>query len=365
MVEHDKKIDRSEPIYSIGEVVKMTGVSKARLNDYDKKGILVPTRAKKDIDQDWRLYSEDDIDRLQKIDVLLAYGLKLKEIESILNGDIDLVEAIDEKVVVLKEQERHLSNLTLFAKFVDLTDSDLYEGLVNGPNQIDEIVDQTFEELVHQENIKQLPSYSEKEQEELFCDLDSIVEDFVALNTEDGIEAFELVIDRFMAWWKGFYKLDEDLGYLEFWSAFENNSTIVEEVERVGGITAAAALEMWVFYVKIRRLMISVETLLKEISEFARKDTLLAMAKVEPYVDIICKALGLDPRNRDSEVYELCIYMTERMRRFWGDAEMRTLLDIDSTLNFKHEDFELCIYILALMTGSPQDYISDAEFASQ
>lgn len=360
MKEKIPEINRSEPIYTIGEVAKMTGVTKARLNDYDKKGILVPSRAKKDVEQDWRLYSEEDIDRLEKIDVLLAYGFLLKEIKQILDDEIDFLEALDAKILELKQQENHLQSLVLFAKFVDLHDDDIFEGLIRGPQQIDEIINETLEEVVYQDIVKEMLQYSEPEKEKMMSKLKDIIQDFMSTN-KDGISCVEKQIDRFFAWWEEYITHDENCGFLEFWAIFENDTTIVSEVEKIGGEIAAADLQMWAFYVKMKRLMLKSESVIREISEFAKKDMLLAIAKSEGLVDMICETMGADPRNRDDGIYKLCVFTLERMRRIWADIELRALLEIEDDVYFFHEDFEICEYVLMNMMSDPEGFSDEIE----
>lgn len=357
-----KNIDRNEPIYSIGDVVKMTGVSKARLNDYDKKGILVPKRAKKDIDQDWRLYSEDDIDRLQRIDVLLAYGFLLKEIEKIIDGEIDLFDAFDEKLAELRNQENRIRNLLFFAKFADLSDGDLYANLSMGPQDIDEMANLARQQLTYQQSSEHIATISEIEWNERFEDLDRIIEDFMSLNEEDGIDGIETQIECFYSWWLSCLDCDESARkYLNFWSIFEDNPIIAAEVERVGGKTAAATLQMWAFYIEMKKLMANVFELVEEVASLANKDTLLAIAKAENLVDVIANTMGIDSADRNLGIFELCMYLIEYMKRIWGDGELREFLELKDVAHFSHGDLDLCFYILALMTGNPEEYLVDED----
>lgn len=352
MNENDASFDRNEPRYTIGEVVKMTGVSKARLNDYDKKGILVPTRAKKDIDQDWRLYSEEDIDRLEKITVLLAYGFLLKEIQPIIDGEIDLYSTLEAKLADLRQQESHLRNLIFFAKFVDLGDNDLYSSLAKGPEEINELADLARNQLIYQESLKRIEKSNEINWDEQFLELDEIIEDFININEGNWIAGIEEQIDQFFAWWEKCLGIKNESGYLCFWSIFEDGKTIPEEVMRVGGGSAAAFLQMWAFYVMMKRLMSDVDDLVSEIAQLAHKDVLLATTKAEILINIICEYMGINGMDRTDDVYSLCIHIIKYMKRIWGDPELRMFLDLEDVAYFRHEDLETCIYVLALMSGT-------------
>lgn len=61
------------------EVTKMTGVSVRTLHHYDQIGLLMPDR---DPDNGYRVYSDEDLDRLQQILFFKACGFPLAQIKN-------------------------------------------------------------------------------------------------------------------------------------------------------------------------------------------------------------------------------------------------------------------------------------------
>lgn len=53
--------------YSIGEISKITGISKDRLRNYEKMGIVEPQR---EMDNQYRFYTEQDIDRILNFGII-------------------------------------------------------------------------------------------------------------------------------------------------------------------------------------------------------------------------------------------------------------------------------------------------------
>ena len=73
--------------YTIGEVERITGISKDRLRNYDKLELLSP---KKDDGNSYRQYSENDIIEIMSIEHMRSMDLGMKNIKSIReSGELD------------------------------------------------------------------------------------------------------------------------------------------------------------------------------------------------------------------------------------------------------------------------------------
>ena len=66
--------------YSIGEVSKITGISRDRLRNYEKLGIIEPQREE---DNQYRFYTERAIDRILALELYRAAELQLPTISKI------------------------------------------------------------------------------------------------------------------------------------------------------------------------------------------------------------------------------------------------------------------------------------------
>ena len=83
----------------IREAEEATGISRQNIRFYEKQGLLHPARNKRN---SYREYSDEDILRLKQIRLFRKLGMPLDEIRRLLEGDVDLMQA-------LEEQERRLA----------------------------------------------------------------------------------------------------------------------------------------------------------------------------------------------------------------------------------------------------------------
>lgn len=98
---------------SIGEVSKLTGISKRALQLYDEQGLLVPSRT----DTEYRLYSDDDLIVLFLIKLLKELGYKLKEIKQIMDSpDFDIQASLASQIKMLEQKKEELERQIMLAK---------------------------------------------------------------------------------------------------------------------------------------------------------------------------------------------------------------------------------------------------------
>lgn len=83
-------VDRSVPVYPIGIVQKLTGLSGRQIRYYEQQELVAPERTK----GNQRLYSPSDVDTLLRIKELLAQGLNLDGVRQHL--DAPSTETIEE-----------------------------------------------------------------------------------------------------------------------------------------------------------------------------------------------------------------------------------------------------------------------------
>ena len=68
------------PVYTIGRVVELTGLSARQVRYYEKKALLAPSRTA----GNQRLYSRDQVHLLQMVKRLLEEGYTLTNIQSLI-----------------------------------------------------------------------------------------------------------------------------------------------------------------------------------------------------------------------------------------------------------------------------------------
>ncbi|WP_315108054.1 MerR family transcriptional regulator [Clostridium intestinale] len=101
--------------YKIGEVVKKLNINRETIRYYENIGLLTENKRDKN---GYRLYSEDEVEKIEFILMVKSYGFSLKEIkvifdevyEDILGGHIDGIKKIvEEKIRELQHKIEALS----------------------------------------------------------------------------------------------------------------------------------------------------------------------------------------------------------------------------------------------------------------
>ena len=87
-------------MYTVGQLARLFGLSRSALLYYDEIGLLSPSARSA---SNYRLYSEDDARRMERIRVYRDAGLSLEAISKLLCNDSDSVTAV---------LERHLQDLS-------------------------------------------------------------------------------------------------------------------------------------------------------------------------------------------------------------------------------------------------------------
>lgn len=90
-------------IMRINEVVKLTGVSARTLQYYDEIGLLIPEKQ----DNGYRDYTEENLEKLQKILFYKFLKFKLNDIKELLKEDIDNLKILEQqRELILNEKEK-------------------------------------------------------------------------------------------------------------------------------------------------------------------------------------------------------------------------------------------------------------------
>ena len=92
-------------LYRVHEFAELAGVTVRALHHYDRLGLLRPTAR---TGSQYRLYSENDLARLEQIVVLKFLGMSLKEIGKLLEEESSLDAALRRQERVLTEKRRQL-----------------------------------------------------------------------------------------------------------------------------------------------------------------------------------------------------------------------------------------------------------------
>lgn len=100
--------------YTVNKIAQMAGVTLRTLRYYDKIGLLVPSAR---TEAGYRLYSEEDIERLQQILFFRELDFPLSKIEEILNNpNFDRKEALAMQIDFLEKRAERYLRLSQLAK---------------------------------------------------------------------------------------------------------------------------------------------------------------------------------------------------------------------------------------------------------
>ncbi len=358
-------------LYSVKEVMAMTGVSRDMLIEYEKRGLLHPLRTG-DVANNRRMYREEDIDDLGKVLALRAYEFSLNDIVRILGDDeADIYSILQEKLEALRRKENHLRNLILFAKFIDITDTDLFTGILEGPDDIDAYADAMRGTEAYRVAVKRLQSRTDEEAEQMIEELYDIIHDLVTLEESEGFHGVERQVDAYFAWWDENVAPLEGLGYLGFWAIFEDDQLLPAIAEAIGEESTSSTLQMSAFYVYMKRLALKIQQTIKVIAKEADVDVVAAREEASLLVHEILEAMLGDasiPFTEDMQ--DLCILILGYLDGMLEDEELMAYLDPRGCISLDRDLLAKASSILELLAiaggeGGPSDgEVSEGEEVS-
>ena len=104
---------------NIKEAEKATGVSSRNIRFYEQKGLVTPAR---NVENDYREYSEEDIHRLKLIRALRMVDMPLEQIREVVDGKMALRQAATMQKEKLEDQIKHLKTVIKFCEELSETE---------------------------------------------------------------------------------------------------------------------------------------------------------------------------------------------------------------------------------------------------
>lgn len=99
----------------INEVEQQVNITKKNIRFYEQQGLLCPRR---NSENGYRDYSEEDVMELKKIKILRKLSLPLEEIRKIQKGDLILSDALQRQVILLERERVSLEETALLCKLL-------------------------------------------------------------------------------------------------------------------------------------------------------------------------------------------------------------------------------------------------------
>lgn len=97
--------EKRNRIMNIKEVEKITGLTKANIRFYEEEGLVQPKRNEQN---NYRIYTEVEIKRLQEVKKLRLLGISIPEIQKIYAEELSLQKAMERRLKEIREEERLL-----------------------------------------------------------------------------------------------------------------------------------------------------------------------------------------------------------------------------------------------------------------
>lgn len=99
----------------IKEVEKQIGITRANIRYYEMQGLLTPLRNQ---ENNYREYTQEDIDSLERIKILRTLGITIAEIKQLNAGTLQLTEAAENRLIQIHEEEQKLLNIRQVCEFI-------------------------------------------------------------------------------------------------------------------------------------------------------------------------------------------------------------------------------------------------------
>lgn len=89
----------------VKDLSSLTGVSVQTLHHYDRIGLLKPSER---LRNGYRLYTQEDLLKLQQIIALKSFGFELVEINNLLVGEVNALQHFSHQIKILEQKEKQL-----------------------------------------------------------------------------------------------------------------------------------------------------------------------------------------------------------------------------------------------------------------
>lgn len=99
----------------INEVEQRVDITKKNIRFYEQQGLLSP---KRNMENGYRDYSEEDVTELKKIKMLRKLSLPIEEIRRIQQGDLLLTDALQRQVILLERERASLEETTRLCRLL-------------------------------------------------------------------------------------------------------------------------------------------------------------------------------------------------------------------------------------------------------
>lgn len=277
---------------TVGQVSEMTGVTRRALEHYDDIKLLSPARAGEGVANNRKLYMPEDIDRLKQIVVLGQYGFELEEMRPILDGEVNVVDALAEQLEILRAAENRLRNLILFARYAEIVGDDLFETLAFGTSQVDSFAEMLRDTPFFEGKEQRWKTLDEDGLRRMTFELGDLISDFLKADGDDAFADIAESVHRLRSWFREFFYEVDDLDLLNIWMLFEDGSEEAEFAAELGDESTPGFLQASVFLVWLKDMLVSIVDIANERSIDDAESLLRNENGVVQLIGLVCRSAG-------------------------------------------------------------------------
>ena len=97
----------------INEVEALVNITKKNIRFYEEQGLIAPRR---NLENGYRDYCEEDVQRLQQIKLLRKLGVSIEEIRQMLNGNHTVGDGMRRHLITLDRERQNLDQSITFCR---------------------------------------------------------------------------------------------------------------------------------------------------------------------------------------------------------------------------------------------------------
>lgn len=223
---------------TVNEVSKLTGVSVRTLQYYDKIELLKPMNY---TEAGYRLYGEEQLEKLQQILLFRELEFPLKDIKEIINRpDFDKEKAVKQQITFLELKKEHIENLIRFAKSIKERGEIRMDFSAFDSKKLEEYAKRAKEEWgtteEYQEFSEKSKAWSKTDEKNVMSDFMKIFREFGNLKEQEASapEVQALVKDLQAYITKHFYNCTDEI-LLGLGKMYAAGGEFTENIDKAGG----------------------------------------------------------------------------------------------------------------------------------
>ena len=131
----------------IKEVERLAGITSDNVRYYEKEGLIKPSR---NAENNYREYTEDDVETLIKIRMLRTIGIPIADIREVIEGKMDLSEAAVRRQQAITGEKAELAKASEICDLIISEDAKFY---TIDPGEIEKRIEQSPELLSRMDDV--------------------------------------------------------------------------------------------------------------------------------------------------------------------------------------------------------------------